>query len=53
MSNTRPNNEEVRVGVKAKAYLKKRAWKQRKTIKQVIDDLCFPKKLKVKTLKGV
>lgn len=53
MTKKRPDDENIHVSSRAKAFLKKRAWKQRKTIKQVVDDLCFPKGISVKTLKGV
>lgn len=53
MTKKRPDDENIHVSARAKAMLKKRAWKQRKTVKQVVDDLCFPKLLKVKTLPGV
>ena len=53
MTKKRPKDEQVHCSENAKAYLKKRAWKQRKTVKQVVDDLCFPTRIPVKTLPGV
>ena len=53
MTKKRPDDENIHVSARAKQYLKKRAWKQRKTVKQVVDDLCFPVRIPVKTLAGV
>lgn len=45
--------ENIHISTRAKDYLKKRALKEstaqkRKSIGEVVDDLCFPKKLQVK-----
>ena len=53
MTKKRPDDENIHVSSRAKAFLKKRAWRQHKTVKQVVDDLCFPKGLRVKVLPGV
>ena len=53
MTIKRPDDENIHVSARVKAFLKKRAWRERKPLKQIVDDLCFPKGIPVKTLRGV
>jgi len=41
-------DKNIRVTTAAHAFLSKRAWKKRQKIKQVVDDLCFPKGIPIK-----
>ena len=47
------NTEQVHCSPAAKAFIEEQIVKKGKTEVQIVDDLCFPKQLPVKTLKGV
>lgn len=49
----RPKDEQVHCSPAAKAFIEKQAGKKRKSQRQIVDDLCFPKALPLKTLPGV
>lgn len=53
MTKKRPDDEIIHSSARAKEFLKKRAWKQRKTVKQVVDDLCFPVRIPMRSFPGV
>jgi predicted HicB family RNase H-like nuclease len=52
MKHERPGKN-LRVSDKAHEYLRKRAFREKKKMNQLVEEFCFPKGIPVKTLKGV